>query len=476
MDVFLEAAQRAWYWFLAQPPAVLNALLPWHLPLLLCVLGLLAAVGLHRLLSMFWHRGRVFRWLFGSLLLGVLAVSLQIWLLAYLVLSQGDAFIQQAAHSNHPQSAARQVGLALLSPIFSPHTQNPLPNRAENHAQALAFTQIKAKLQSLGALEYQREVAKHLRPLQTISKRWVWGPNALASEGGTAAPPLHEQWFAELALYWMIHIEPRLDNPKPLPSRLLLWLGEGFATQANTPGEWERLAGERFLQTVFAQVLSELLLWGAGAVSVVVLGLNGLMLWFLRLCMGWFGVSAASKKPTAAKAAKTAAKAAKKEGVATTPATPPTTTIPKKLPDTTTKPTTGKGQVKPAKAPKPAAKQKHQQTQKAGQPLMRLKTPLGVVRSKSVQGMQQGSKWAVRQGKNLGAHSIALGKGFLQPLGAKIKQQIKKMEMPPPQSSHESPRTAKPTASPGQASAAASKPLKDEAASARAQPTKPSNK
>lgn len=110
-----------WRYLGQQPSELYGTMAPWHLLVLLILLGLLSAVGIHHVLGanlrLYKWGGADSRWLSIPTLV-VLMVSVQIMLLAYGLAARAPALLEQSLSGFEKSGGANHIGTLLLAPAL----------------------------------------------------------------------------------------------------------------------------------------------------------------------------------------------------------------------------------------------------------------------------------------------------------------------------------------------------------------------
>lgn len=322
----MELFALAWRFLLSHPATPYLVPLPWHLPVLLFVLGVLAALGLHHLIGYSYEfylvRGRIAPTLAIPSLV-ILLVSAQALLVAYVLATSGGRMARQALNSDEALAAARPIGQRLLAPAFA-RLEGDAGPESEIEGQVIAEVLLTYTAEGLqqgfqADLESaQAAMAAHPAPVEEPSP----APPEGGKEGEAPAPAMPAAGTPErpratspalllLTLHWLAgahehwapvlpkteeaepaetppeqdaegttqpQAEPPAEPPPPAPegepvpplTRHILSLISEIPPQAILArADWEHVAGRRFLQ----RVLEPLMAWQVGYLAALLLTL-----------------------------------------------------------------------------------------------------------------------------------------------------------------------------------------------------------
>jgi len=238
----MDAAALVMRYLTALAPEVYGRLSPWHLTALLGVLGLLAAVGLHHLLG---HTFRFYRvrggpspWLAAPTLV-VLAVSLEVLLVAYLLGTQADRLWALSVRQHDPGRVRAVMGGLLLEPVF---VRDDL--RARAREAGLTAAELRQALRAMPSDALRQAYQDRLQNLRAR-------PAALAGAGAGATPDLPAAAGRDLEVLGEATLRWLSDGDQD-------WPGGLAATPAGPDGGAERPAPESegpFLLSAFLERL-----------------------------------------------------------------------------------------------------------------------------------------------------------------------------------------------------------------------------
>ena len=287
----MESFSLTWHFLLDHPATAYFAPLPWHLLVVLAVLGVLAAGGLHHLLGYtyrFYHvpSGTV-GWLalpsFALLLATVLGL-----IGVYLMTALAPDMVRFALASPAARASAIPIGSMLLAPAFSGGGES---------SQGLDRAGLSRALHAYSSKELRKNFRQRLN--QVIAK--PVSINNAPDWNSNASPEL-----LLLALYWTVegHQEwpPERGEKGPLGqeyseeqgvdkqletlslSRSILSLVEEIGWESDMARQdWAHVAGNRFVQRVMGPMMVWQLRWLAAVILIMLLVANFSGLYLLGL-------------------------------------------------------------------------------------------------------------------------------------------------------------------------------------------------
>lgn len=277
------------------------ALLPWHLVVLLGLLAILAAFGLHFLFGhvfrFYWRNGRRRYWISLPSLVMCLA-SLLVLLVSYLIWMNAPALIHQNLQAADGQQNAERVGTLLLEPAY----KHPVFKTVEGDEVLKA--DLLMALEASTDHEYRRALRVHqvdplvLEPgskpagflLEQLVLSWTLNPDPYSI-------PFVEDW---LAYYRPDSNAMGAEDDDRLPQLLQRLLGQGQEDVVLPRKEWAYVLGTTFNQSILGPVLLEYFNLCAMVLVAAVLLVNGiylfLMSWLKRLGMKKIRAAQAAKK------------------------------------------------------------------------------------------------------------------------------------------------------------------------------------
>jgi hypothetical protein len=298
----LDILDLLWRFLAAQPLVAYLSLVPWHLQLLLTVLGLLAAGGLHHLLGFTFRFYRLrsghAHWL-GAPTLALLLVSVQALLAAYVVGTHADALLRPTLALDSSMHPASVLGEILLDPPFD----DPVLSRLEEIG--VSKDRLAATVRALPAESYRAGlrtflVSPALLTLESPGTRLVPDAEPGKARGGapgTPAPPdaaperpltlesrddIAAAALVQIALRRLMDPDAtwpvvRLGEDAAPPAHLSEFIISLFDEIREGPAlrrtDWEYIAGNRFvaavLQPTMAQYVRRTALGGALAVLLL---------------------------------------------------------------------------------------------------------------------------------------------------------------------------------------------------------------
>ncbi len=245
---------------LEHPPTPYLVPMPWHLPILLFALGLLAAGGFHHLIGHTFRFYKVGPDTSRALALPGLAcllISVQVLLGCYLLAATAPEMAAFALRAREARAAASPIGALLLSPAYARQTPS---------APAAAGTRKESLRRAL--LEYSEdELLDGFRgQLETVRAK-LQAPEG-ESTAGAPAPELLVlalRWAAQEHVNWpplppssQAALQDDADGRQQRLPRYILSLVEEINGDSSLQREdWEHVAGSRFIQ----RVLEPLMVW-----------------------------------------------------------------------------------------------------------------------------------------------------------------------------------------------------------------------
>lgn len=284
-----------WHFLRAQPFGHVLELVPWHELLLLCLLGLLSAFGLHFIIGYalrFYRRGeRVAVWI-SYPTLALLLITVQLLLSAYLLGIHAPELVKL----NLSDRLIQRLGGLLLEPAFL----NPALEGAD--PEQIGKSAVKAALNASSELEYRDRLRANLVDPAELAVLFDPASGVARAPGTQSVTPamtqsraLHgtatETYLIQIGLRWIT--EPHrtairtpdtgegdqeqaqsAQQPFFLPEFLLSLIDELRPEVALSRANWEHVAGTRFVQGTLDPLMAEYLSYSAGLLVVVVVLLN----------------------------------------------------------------------------------------------------------------------------------------------------------------------------------------------------------
>ncbi|HKI99327.1 MAG TPA: hypothetical protein VKB51_12715 [bacterium] len=301
-----------WRFLQAQPWTQYVGLASWHLMLLLFVLGVLSAFGLHFLVGhifrFYRRKERLARWVAWPTLLVFLA-SVQLLLAAYLLGVRAPELVR----ANLTAGVTTELGRLLLAPAFKN------PTLAAQSPESVAKAAINTALRSSSELEYRDQLVAELVP-----------PSELKPVAGSPSGPRGPDVLVQIGLRWVtephsgwlgpeVKAKPKAnaqeDSPFFLPDFLWSLIDELPDGTVLPRLDWEHVAGTRYVETVLRPLAEEYLSYLAALIALVVVVVDGLF-FLLMGRLKRIGRPRPAKKPPAPKTTPAPAKGA-------SPAPPP---------------------------------------------------------------------------------------------------------------------------------------------------------
>ncbi len=254
----------AWTWsfLLDRSPEPYLVPAPWHLLLVLFVLGLLAAAGLHHLAGftygLYRIRSRATPWL-ALPTLAVLLISLQVLLAAYLLGSQGGAVVRVALSTSATAPSVLRIGRLLLEPAFADAGPEPMEvevDQLRRSLTALSADDFRGRLRR--RLDSTREALSELAAQRARERNEGLAPEQPADPPRAEPSPHLEalalRWAIDPGQSWPVHPplpsqgapaerEPPHDGRQPTPE-----VGAGNGA-GNDPGNGAENAGQGTAQS-----------------------------------------------------------------------------------------------------------------------------------------------------------------------------------------------------------------------------------
>jgi hypothetical protein len=346
----IDQLSLLWHFLRAQPPAQYVQLVSWHLLLVLAVLGVLSAFGLHFLvgyLFRFYRRHeRHARWVSWPTL-PVLLASVLALLGCYLLGVRSAELVRV----NLTSTMTEQLGRLLLEPAFQ------APVLAAHSADAVPKGALKAALRSASELDYRTALQERIADPAALAPATdgtggARGPDVLVQMGLRWVTEPHTGWVAPTAPGGPDPAAPDAAAPERPPGAaettfflpdFLAALVDELPDDTVLPRlDWEHVAGTRFVDSVLRPLVEEYVSYLALALALLVLLADAL--YFLAMRRLKRIGQARAAKPAPKPAAKPAAKAEPKT------APPPATTAPALVPAAAPPAASS-----PAAAPVPAA-------------------------------------------------------------------------------------------------------------------------
>lgn len=263
-----------WSFLQAQPAGQWLQLAEWHLLLVLAVLSVLGAFGLHFLIGyvfgFYRRKGKHARWLAWPTLL-VLLVSLPLLLGAYLLAVRAP----QLVHGNLTTRVTAELGRMLLEPAFqAPALQGVHPDEVPKAA-------IKAALRESAELSYRQRLETFLVDPQALAAAagpdaHASGPQVMVQMGLRWVTSPHNTWFAPVRRGDQADTGDTDEQPFFLPDFLLSLIDELPEGTALPRLDWEHVAGTRFVEGVLRPLTMEYMAYVALGLTLAVLLADGL--------------------------------------------------------------------------------------------------------------------------------------------------------------------------------------------------------
>ena len=292
----MENLALVWRFIVNHPQTGYLFPISWHLMVVLAVLGLLAAAGLHHVIGYtygFYRLGERFAAWLALPTLVVLTVTMAVLLGAYLAAANAQELVRQAVASRAGTLATERIGFALINPAF---TQTELDAGSEEGitrgalSQALAgipdetlFEQVAQELSLLGR---GATLVSELRPAEE---------GAPMANSPVEAPPRPAPELVALAQAWA---DEPVQGGGPeghagtaaegsLLPLLLELISEISVGTPLTAEEWAGVAGHRFV----GQVLVPEMLWQVRNLALIGIFLtvagNLLYFYLVNLAKQW---------------------------------------------------------------------------------------------------------------------------------------------------------------------------------------------
>jgi len=292
----MENLALVWRFIVNHPQTGYLFPISWHLMVVLTVLGLLAAAGLHHVIGYtygFYRLGERFAGWLALPTLVVLTVTMAVLLGAYLAAANAQELVRQAVASRAGTLAAERIGFALINPAF---TQTELDAGSEEGITRGALSQALVSIpdetlfeqvaQELSLLVQRATLVSEVRPVEE---------GAPMANSPVEEPPRPAPELVGLAQAWAG--DPvQGDAPKghagtvaegSLLQLLLELISEISVGTPLTAEEWASVAGHRFM----GQVLVPEMLWQVRNLALIgiILAVAGNLLYFylVNLAKQW---------------------------------------------------------------------------------------------------------------------------------------------------------------------------------------------
>ncbi len=292
----MENLTLVWRFLVNHPQTGYLFPISWHLMVVLAVLGLLAAAGLHHVIGYtygFYRLGERFAAWLALPSLVVLTVTVAVLLGAYLAAANAQELVRQAVASRAGTLAAEKIGFALINPAF---TQTELDAGSEGGITRGALSQALVSMPVETLLE---QVAHELsllgRGATLVSEARPADEGEPTVEFPVEEPPrpalelvrLAQTWAGDPAQGGGADGHPGTVEEGSLSRLLLELISEISVGTPLTAEEWASVAGHRFV----GQVLVPEMLWQVRNLAVlgIILVFAGNLLYFylLNLAKQW---------------------------------------------------------------------------------------------------------------------------------------------------------------------------------------------
>lgn len=298
----MDSFWLTWQFLLDHPATAYVAPVPWHLLVVLGLLGLLAAGGLHHLLGhtygFYKVPGGVAAWL-ALPSFAILLVSVQVLIAAYLIAALAPEMVRFSLASPAAQASAMPIGKLLLSPAFADggigggggeagggrgeagaglnkaglnralHAQSPKELRASFRRQ---LNQVRAEPISLTDLPDSDGRAS--LELLLLALQW-------AAEDHQDWPPQTQEAPAAAREFEGAQGSAAAEGGASL-SRFILSLVDEISWESDmTRRDWAHVAGNRFIQRVLGPMMVWQVRWLAVVTLILLLAANLALLFAL---------------------------------------------------------------------------------------------------------------------------------------------------------------------------------------------------